>query len=421
MPQLSHRQKANTTSKESNPAEKSGTGQLPPKQSRRQMDTQEMQHAELRAIYNHAPILLCTLDKNRNVLYANRAFCKFTQISEKQLLRGKACGVFGCINALDDPRGCGFGIKCPDCALLRAMKDTLRTGRSHNNVEYRATLERNGCRRDVVMIGSTVRVTAGGRSKLLLCLQDITEQKRAEQALLESEKRMRAVIEDQTEVIARFDPDSTLNFVNDVCCRYFGKKRKQLIGKKWKPMVYPDDIPLVRKGMSRISRSNPVVILEHRVYNGNGKVRWMQFVNRGFFDSRGKLIQIQSVGRDITERKNIEQTLRESEARLRAIIEHSMAGILLTAPDGRIFAANPAACRFLGRTEEEIIRAGRENLIDKKDSRVQSLLKERLEKGYANGEMNFVRSDGKIFPAHVFLTGIIESSVIAGNHLNIAA
>ena len=383
------------------PIEDSRASRHRPAKLREREVTQAWRCNELRAIFDLAPILLCTLDRNRRVLYANRAFCRFTGSSEKQLLRGKACGVFGCINALENPRGCGFGTRCPDCPLLFAIEDTLRTGRSHKDVEYRATLERKGVKRQVVMLGSTVRISAGGDFRLLLCLQDMTDQKRAEQALCESEKRMRAVVEDQTEVISRFKPDGTLTFVNDVCCRYFGKKIRQLIGKRWRPMIFAEDMPLVEDGMRRISPENPVVVIENRVYSGTGEIRWMQFVNRGFFDSTGQIVEIQCVGRDVTERKHAEQSFRESEAQLRAIIEHSMAGILLTSPDGHIFAANPAACRFLGRTEKEIIKAGRNNLIDRKDSRIQALLKERLEKGYAMGEVSFVRADGTKFAAQV--------------------
>jgi two-component system, NarL family, sensor histidine kinase UhpB len=392
---------ASKLDKKLNPAENPRTIQLRKSESPTRRKALAWQCAELRAIYDHAPILLCTVDKGRHVLYANRAFCKFTGIAEKQLLKGRACGVFGCINALEDSRGCGFGKKCPECGLRRAMDDTLRTGHSHKNVEYRATLERDGIQRQVIMLGSTVRVLAGGDYRLLLCLQDVTEQKHAEQALRESEKRMRTVVEDQTEVISRINPDGTLAFVNEVCCRYFGKKIEQLMGKRWRPMIVAEDLPLVEKRMSQISPANPVVVIENRVYSGTGEIRWMQFVNRGFFNSEGHIIQIQSVGRDITERKQAEQSYRESEAQLRAIIEHSMAGILLTSPDGRIFAANPAACTFLRRTEKEIIKAGRDNLIDLRDSRTRALLKERRKKGHAVGEIGFVRADGTTFPTQV--------------------
>src|SRR5207253_32793 len=70
---------------------------------------------------------------------------------------------------------------------------------------------------------------------------------------------------------------------------------------------------------------------------------------------------------DITARKQAEAALRESEDRYRAFFVHSIDAILLTAPDGRIFAANPAACRIFGRSEAEICQAGRNGVIDTND------------------------------------------------------
>jgi PAS domain S-box-containing protein len=93
--------------------------------------------------------------------------------------------------------------------------------------------------------------------------------------------------------------------------------------------------------------------------------------------------------------------LRESEARLRALFENSLVGILLSAPDGRLFSANPAACRLFGRTETDICRLGRSGLVDGRDARVNVLFQERAEKGYAVGEMTMVRADGTCFPAQV--------------------
>ena len=77
--------------------------------------TLERSRAELRAIYENSPVLMCMLDSQRRVLYANRAFAEFTGVSESELIEGRACGVFGCINGLEDPQGCGFGPKCTAC------------------------------------------------------------------------------------------------------------------------------------------------------------------------------------------------------------------------------------------------------------------------------------------------------------------
>lgn len=154
---------------------------------RRAQEALGRHRAELQAIYDHAPVMMCVLDPDRRVLYANRAFTEFTGVSEGELTTGRACGVFGCINAQADPRGCGFGPACERCELRRALDDTLRTGLGHRNVEYRATLERQGNRWDVVLLGATAAICTGERTNVLLCLEDRSEQEQAEQRVRQRE------------------------------------------------------------------------------------------------------------------------------------------------------------------------------------------------------------------------------------------
>jgi PAS domain S-box-containing protein len=92
---------------------------------------------------------------------------------------------------------------------------------------------------------------------------------------------------------------------------------------------------------------------------------------------------------------------KESQARYRSIFENSLDGIFLTAPDGRILAANPAACRMLGRSEEEICRLGRDGVVDPTDPQVIAALKERSESGKFRRELCLKRKDGTSFPAEV--------------------
>lgn len=150
-------------------------------EQKRAAEALERHRAELQAIYNHAPVMMCVLDTDRRVVYANQAFTHFSGVSEKALRQGRACGVFGCINALEDPRGCGYGTACPDCELLRAIQDTLETGASHHDINHAATLEQNGIRREVFLTGATALIPAGGRRNVLMCLQDITQQTLAKQ------------------------------------------------------------------------------------------------------------------------------------------------------------------------------------------------------------------------------------------------
>lgn len=136
---------------------------------------------ELKAIYDNAPVMMCLVDAERRVLYANPTLTAFVTICTDDLHGGLAGNVLGCINALDDPRGCGFGPQCQNCVIRLAMEDTLKTGIGHHNVEFHTTLASNRSRREVTFLGSTALIQSVGPKQLLLCLNDITEHKRAEE------------------------------------------------------------------------------------------------------------------------------------------------------------------------------------------------------------------------------------------------
>ncbi len=102
---------------------------------------------------------------------------------------------------------------------------------------------------------------------------------------------------------------------------------------------------------------------------------------------------------EITERKRTEAALRESEVKYRALFENSMDAIFLTRPHGEVRAANKAACGMFGMTEEELIAAGREGIIDRTDHRFADALAERALYGRVFYELTYIRKDGTRFPA----------------------
>jgi hypothetical protein len=93
--------------------------------------------------------------------------------------------------------------------------------------------------------------------------------------------------------------------------------------------------------------------------------------------------------------------MQESADPYRVLYENSVDGLLLTAPDGGIFAANPEACRMLQRSEKEICQIGRNGVVDLNDPRLPLALAERARTGRFKGELNLERKDGTIFPAEV--------------------
>jgi PAS domain S-box-containing protein len=100
-------------------------------------------------------------------------------------------------------------------------------------------------------------------------------------------------------------------------------------------------------------------------------------------------------------RRRAEEKLQESEERYRLLFNSSMDAVLLTAPTGEIFSANPAACRILGRTEEEICAIGRKGVVDVTDPQVAIAIEERARTGKFIGEITMIRKDGTPFPAEI--------------------
>jgi len=149
-------------------------------------------------------------------------------------------------------------------------------------------------------------------------VRDISKRKLSEIALEQSEKRYRNVVEYQTDIVFRFKPDGSITFMNETFRKLFQKNFKGERKKTWYSVLHKSDIRDIKHQLQEISLNKPTVILESRVWSADGALRWMQFVNRGFFEENGRLYEIQSVGRDITELKRMTQELEIKEKDLEA-------------------------------------------------------------------------------------------------------
>ena len=180
-----------------------------------------------------------------------------------------------------------------------------------------------------------------------------------QQALQEIQTRealYQAVVEDQSELICRWRSETRrLTFANRAYRRYFQVGEADLLGRDFLVDVHPEDVALVMGTIRQLTATRSRITSENRTIDRFGDVRWHTWTNQAIYDQAGVLVEMQSIGRDITEAKAAEERLRTSEARYRAIVEDQIELICRWLPDETLTFVNEAYCRFFGKTREEIL------------------------------------------------------------------
>ncbi|MDD3137266.1 MAG: PAS domain S-box protein, partial [Methanoregula sp.] len=202
-------------------------------------------------------------------------------------------------------------------------------------------------------------MTVGDSPYLITIVRDVTERTRTEEALRLSEARYKNVVEDQTECIARFLPDGTYVFVNEAFLRYFHTTREAIIGHRLSLDIPEEDQKIIREHFLALTRENPVATVVHRIQKEGGAIVWLRWSDRAIFDPNGTLIEYQSVGRDITEQKLVEEALRNSDETMRGIINHLPDPTFVINTKGEVVAWNKAM--------EDLTGVRRKDMVGKKE------------------------------------------------------
>jgi len=175
-----------------------------------------------------------------------------------------------------------------------------------------------------------------------------------EEDLKISEKRYKAIVEDQIELICRFTPDGLLTFVNNAYCSYFGKSYEKLIGTPFMELIDDVDKETVDNSFKKINKNIPFDHYDYKFIK-DGQVKWIHWSNRAIFDEDGNIIEYQSIGFDITERKCLEEKVRKSRNRYRAILDNLQDGFYQTDKDGNIIFVSYSALEMLGYVNRDEI------------------------------------------------------------------
>ena len=187
-------------------------------------------------------------------------------------------------------------------------------------------------------------------------LENVENQyKKVAKALQEAKDRYRAVVEDMPELICSYLPGGEITFVNNTYCEYFGETFEDLVGTNFLSLIPESEQRAVMDNISALNVASPTQSHIHTVIAPNGEIRWQSWTNRALFDDNGRTVGYQSIGMDITERRQAEEALRQERNRAQKLLD--IAGVMFVAIDakGTVILVNQKGGEVLGYAQKEII------------------------------------------------------------------
>jgi PAS domain S-box-containing protein len=250
-----------------------------------------------------------------------------------------------------------------------------------------------------------------GEPCFLWATNDITEQKQAEAALRRNEELFRAIVEDQTEMIVRWKPDGTRTFVNQAYARVFGGKPEDYIGTNFYPLIQEEYREKIRQKILSLTPEQPLATSIHQSI-ADGEPRWQEWTDRGIFNQEDELVELQSTGRDITERVKAEEELRTSEERFSKAFSLGPQRMgIVRVSDGLILDVNDRWVQETGLARADVVGQSIQDVISLVHGDAGDRVKELWETGKPfrdveltfspkTGKKRIVLSSGEVFDLH---------------------
>lgn len=309
----------------------SGWVDLPPDSAR---DVRDMY-----ALTDANPDLIVRFNRNYQYTYLNPSAAKVVGVPAEDAL-GRTLHDVGIDSALAD-------------YLVSQLQVAFESGREHRT-QYELPGRKGPHYYDVQIIPISGR--DGQIESVLTVSRDVTARRLAEAALRDSERRYRGIVEGQVDLVVLYKPDTTVAYVNDAYCKYFGKSREEIIGKTFIDLTDLSERERIYIRLKEVLSNPAPKVEEYRLTDVAGNVRWISWVDHGIVNDNDEVTMVQAIGRDITHIKRIEEALEIERERYQLLFDESPLPLLVYDVDTlQYLDVNESATATYGYTRDEFL------------------------------------------------------------------
>jgi two-component system, cell cycle sensor histidine kinase and response regulator CckA len=374
--------------------------------------------AELSVIHEHAPIAMMLVDKNRRICKINGFAAKFIGRPESEMIGSRGGEALRCLRHLDDPEGCGFGPACRDCLVRNAVLDTFDSKSSRQNIESWMPLIQGNSILERCLLISTAFLKIDKTEKVLLCIQDITDRKQAEEALRESEEKYRRITENISDVVWITDLNLKNIYVSPSIKRLIGEpvavNMNRMMEQRFPPESLENIYSIIAEELEKEKDpgidENRTRVIEAECYRADGSTIWVSMNISFIRGENGKPIGFQGVTRDINDRKKAEEALLASEQRYREIFNATSEAIFIDdVHTGKVLDVNEPMLRMYGYNSKEEVFAGnigdfRANQHPYTEEEAKKITRAAVDGKKQQFEWLAKKKNGDLFPVEITLT-----------------
>ena len=355
---------------------------------RKQREAEQRYHA----LFNQAPLGVLIIDPETT------AYVEFNDIAHLQL--GYSREEFEKITVYD------IEVKESPEETRSHMKQMVAEGGGEFETEHRT---KNGDIKNVLV--TTKAFQSAGKTFLHCIFHDITEIKKVQNALIESEELSRAIVTNAPIGIATSDASCHFVSANEAFCRILGYAEEELRKLTFKKITHPEDLRESLQKMEELQAGQiPSFVMEKRYIKKDGTTIVGKVITNAIRNQTGQPILFIVELEDITKSKQLEDDLRSSEERFRAISTSAMDAIILSDEEDRVIYWNPAAEKTFGFTEREAVGRKLAELVipPHAHNKHGELLKELLKQPISKKHFGYLalRKDGSLFPIDLAVVSV---------------